>query len=107
MENDYYKGNIVPLDIKKFRIENIGHFSTTYEIISSLGKGAYGEVSKVRSKINGKFYAMKTIPKKMCINALKVLPEIEILKSLDHPNILRIYEYFQDNQNYYLITEFS
>lgn len=28
-----------------------------------------------------------------------------ILKELDHPNILKVYDLFQDNKNYYLITE--
>ncbi len=32
--------------------------------------------------------------------------EVDILKSLDHPNILKIYELYQDQKNYYLITEY-
>lgn len=32
--------------------------------------------------------------------------EVEILKSLDHPNIVKLYELYQDSKNYYLITEF-
>lgn len=32
--------------------------------------------------------------------------EIKILKQLDHPNIVKLYEIYQDNQNIYLITEF-
>lgn len=31
--------------------------------------------------------------------------EIEILKNLDHPNILRLYEVFEDKKQYYLVTE--
>ena len=32
--------------------------------------------------------------------------EIEILKQLDHPNIVRLYEFYQDDLHIYLITEF-
>lgn len=31
--------------------------------------------------------------------------EIDILKNLDHPNIVRLYEVFEDKQNIYLVTE--
>ena len=31
--------------------------------------------------------------------------EIEILKNLDHPNILRVYECFEDSKFIYIITE--
>ena len=35
----------------------------------------------------------------------KLLNEIDILKKLDHPNILKLYEYFEDSKNIHLITE--
>jgi len=31
--------------------------------------------------------------------------EMEVMKKLDHPNILRIFEVFQDQKRYYLVTE--
>ena len=31
--------------------------------------------------------------------------EINILKQLDHPNIIKLYEIFEDQNRYYLITE--
>jgi calcium-dependent protein kinase len=31
--------------------------------------------------------------------------EIKILQMLDHPNILKLYEYFEDEKNVYLVTE--
>jgi calcium-dependent protein kinase len=32
-----------------------------------------------------------------------LLNEIDILKQLDHPNIVRIYEFYQDKHNFFLI----
>ena len=31
--------------------------------------------------------------------------EINILQKLDHPNVLKLYEYFEDDKNVYLVTE--
>ena len=31
--------------------------------------------------------------------------EITILQMLDHPNVLKLYEYFEDDKNVYLVTE--
>lgn len=31
--------------------------------------------------------------------------ELSILRKLDHPNIMKIYEVFEDKINYYLVTE--
>ena len=31
--------------------------------------------------------------------------EIAILQQLDHPNVLKLYEYFEDDRNVYLVTE--
>jgi calcium-dependent protein kinase len=33
------------------------------------------------------------------------LGEIEILKKCDHPNILKLYEFFQDQKRYFMVTE--
>ena len=32
--------------------------------------------------------------------------EMNILKTLDHPHIIRLYELYQDSKSYYLITEY-
>lgn len=32
--------------------------------------------------------------------------EVNILKELDHPNIVKLYELYQDSKNYYLVTEY-
>ena len=51
--------------------------------------------------------AMKSIKKKSILkeDEERMFAEMNILKDLDHPNILKLYELFQDENNYYLITE--
>ena len=31
--------------------------------------------------------------------------EMNILRNLDHPNIVKIYEYFEDDKRFYVVTE--
>lgn len=52
--------------------------------------------------------AMKTIKKSAIIKEEeeRLFSEMNILKNLDHPNILKLYELFQDDEHYFLITEF-
>lgn len=35
----------------------------------------------------------------------QMFAEVSVLKALDHPNIVKLYQLYQDNKNYYLITE--
>jgi len=102
------KKNAISVDISKFVKEGRGAIEERYVIDSVLGKGAYGEVSLVHDKITKDKRAMKMINKKACNrdNSASILREISLLRSLDHPNILKIYEFYQDEQNYYLITEY-
>ncbi len=79
-----------------------------YKIIKKLGKGAYGTVWKVRNIKTGLLRAMKRITKmRNNINKLNdILNEIEILKNMDHPNIVKIFEFFIEADGYYIITEY-
>lgn len=50
---------------------------------------------------------MKSIKKSAVIkeDEEKLFSEMNILKNLDHPNILKLYELYQDEEHYFLITE--
>ena len=36
---------------------------------------------------------------------IKLRNEVNILRSLDHPNILKVYEFYEDNKHFYIVTE--
>jgi hypothetical protein len=74
-----------------------------------LGNGSYGIVYLVKNKQLNKYFAMKTIKKKDKNKKLEntsLNNEIKILKSLDHPNILKITDFYETNTEYNIITEF-
>ena len=72
-----------------------------------LGEGTFGTVEKVIHNESKMIRAMKKISKRRQKNSeAEILNEIEILKKLDHPNIVRIFEIYSSTDNYYLITEF-
>lgn len=80
-----------------------------YSQVKKLGEGSYGTVWKVEHIQTGLHRAMKKIvknPKSKKDNEQDILNEIEILKKMDHPNIVKIFEFFNTSEGYYLITEY-
>ena len=73
-----------------------------------LGSGAFGEVWLVRHKDLEREYAMKIIKKRKnkSNEEKEILNEIEILKKLDHPKILKIIDFYSKIKKYYIITEY-
>lgn len=80
-----------------------------YSIRETLGQGAYGKVVKVIHRRSGIVRAMKSIKKNTVLlddENNELFTEISILKNLNHPNVINIYELFQDEKYYHIITEF-
>ncbi|CAH2094788.1 unnamed protein product [Euphydryas editha] len=64
-----------------------------FEILAFLGKGAFGDVLKVKNKLDGGFYAIKHIklnPKNVELNK-KITREVKLLSRLNHENVVRYY----------------
>lgn len=71
-----------------------------------LGEGSFGSVWLVKHSITGKQYAMKIIQKSPYSDTKQIINEIEILKQLDHPNILKVLEFHLDVDKFYIITDY-
>ena len=71
-----------------------------------MGRGAYGVVYKARMKGSSRSWrAVKKMPRTAIKNMAQFVNEVEILKMMDHPNIIKIYETFEDEKNVFLVTE--
>jgi serine/threonine protein kinase len=73
-----------------------------------LGKGAYGQVKLVKHKTTGELFALKIIKKATLQNkGMDLMREVEVHKRLKHNNIIRLVNYFEDDDNLYLILEYA
>ena len=89
----------------------LGNRSEDYEILQVLGGGGFSKVLKVKSKTNFGIYAMKkvdmvNIVKEQDLSQKYFENEVLFLKKLNHPNIIKCYNIFQEGQYLYFIMEF-
>eukprot|EP00039_Didymoeca_costata_P009661 m.128564 g.128564 ORF g.128564 m.128564 type:complete len:421 (-) comp14560_c0_seq2:2179-3441(-) len=93
--------------IHKYDDNNI-NYSEFYELLEELGRGESDAVFKVKHRKSGKIFAIKHIDlRKMSADRVQILlKEIEQLKSLDHTNIIKIYEYYKGTNDIFLVLEF-
>ena len=82
-------------------------FSANYKLGKTLGAGTYSVVKEGVHRATGTKFAVKIVKKSGLSDNDKVAlaAEMEILKSLNHPNILELEEHFEDRSHYYLVTE--
>lgn len=83
-------------------------FSERYKGQKVLGKGSFGEVILCKDKITGQECAVKVISKRQVKHKTdkdSLLREVQLLKELDHPNIMKLFAFFEDPGYYYLVGE--
>ena len=113
METEQQKAVITEKDRGGFFIrkatmiqKNTAKIKDVYKLDKNvLGEGAFGVVRKCKHRELGLMRACKSVPKKKIQDMEKFQMEITILQQLDHPNVLKLYEYFEDDKYVYLITE--
>lgn len=95
------------ISLGEFVIEHGGSLRETYKMGKKLGEGAFSTVRVVQHRQTGESRAAKVINmKRISIEEKESIQrEVAILKSLDHPNIIRIHECYEDGDQFYIITE--
>jgi len=90
----------------QFIIDNTGKINEFYDMDKKkLGEGSYGTVCKAKHKATQAVRAIKSISKAQMKNLDRFKQEIAIMKMMDHPNIIKLYETFEDHRNIYLVME--
>jgi calcium-dependent protein kinase len=82
-----------------------GNLTDYYTPKGELGSGSYGKVFQVKNKKSGDIRACKQLAIKQIQNYNKFMLEINILSKMDHPNIIKLYEVFEDKRYVYLVME--
>jgi calcium-dependent protein kinase len=99
----------LPINPGQFIKLNRGDLSLNYTTLETIGYGTFGRVAKVAHKETGQERALKTVKKSMISADLKQMDmfmnEINALRIIDHPNIIKLYEFFEDDNEYFMITE--
>ncbi len=63
-----------------------------YDILGSIGQGNFSVCKLARSRLTNQFVAIKCVVKKNLdtTHLSRIYREIEIMKSIDHPNIIKL-----------------
>jgi calcium-dependent protein kinase len=78
-----------------------------YDILEQLGEGGQAVVKKCFHKPTGQLRALKILPKAPVTSKTTLrIEELEILRRLDHPNIVRCYDLLQDSLHDYIVMEY-
>ncbi|XP_048870637.1 serine/threonine-protein kinase SIK1 isoform X2 [Brienomyrus brachyistius] len=80
-----------------------------YEILKTLGKGNFAVVKLAQHKVTKTQVAIKIIDKTRLnsSNLRKVYREVQIMKLLRHPNIIKLYQVMETKDMLYIVTEYA
>ena len=81
------------------------NISKEYIFGKTIGTGSFGQVRLAIHKATKQTRAVKIIQKSK-VDTKVLFNEINVLSKLSHPNIMQIYEIFDDNTNIYIVSEY-
>ena len=82
-----------------------GKLEEKYEIVKEIGTGGFSRCLLVKNKTTGILYACKELAKKKLSDYEGLMREVNLMIKLDHPNIIKLYEVYENEKYIYLIME--
>lgn len=97
---------MIQIDHKRFLRMKETPIAHDYDIQQEIGKGGFGSVFRAMDKKTSEVRAVKKISKALLNDEEKsnLVNEFEILSSLDHPNIIKLYDIYSDTNHLYVVT---
>lgn len=100
-------GSKIDIMSLRLRLDPSRSISKNYDILEPIGDGAFGVVMLARVKQTGDMRAVKTISKRQMEGNMQLLiGELEAMVHLDHPNVVRLFEFFEDKKEIHLVTDY-
>ena len=97
-------------ELKKLCI--LTYFGKYYNNLKVIGKGTFAKVILSKRIIDGKDFAVKTFDKKSIMSSksanrtrVGLINEIGIMRNLNHPNVIKLYEVYEGEFHVYLVLE--
>ncbi|CAD8078605.1 unnamed protein product [Paramecium primaurelia] len=85
------------------------HFQKHYKILKLIGQGSHAKVYKIQRKQDSNIFAVKIFKKEKIIQKEKgvesLILEIDIMRKLNHENVIQLHEVFEDFEKVYLIID--
>ncbi|KAM7342689.1 par-1 isoform 7-T12 [Cochliomyia hominivorax] len=80
-----------------------------YKLIKTIGKGNFAKVKLAKHLPTGKEVAIKIIDKTQLNpgSLQKLFREVRIMKMLDHPNIVKLFQVIETEKTLYLVMEYA
>uniref|UniRef100_A0AAQ4S128 MAP/microtubule affinity-regulating kinase 3 n=1 Tax=Gasterosteus aculeatus aculeatus TaxID=481459 RepID=A0AAQ4S128_GASAC len=80
-----------------------------YRLLKTIGKGNFAKVKLARHILTGREVAIKIIDKTQLnpTSLQKLFREVRIMKTLNHPNIVQLFEVIETEKTLYLIMEYA
>ncbi|XP_063781256.1 serine/threonine-protein kinase DCLK3 [Pseudophryne corroboree] len=92
---------------RPYYIKNTMDIEKYYEIGQTIGDGNFAVVKACRLRTSNEEYAMKIIDKAKLIGKEDIIEnEVRIIKMLSHPNIVKLFDDFETDNEIYLILEY-
>lgn len=82
-----------------------GSIGDVYDVEEKVGQGTFGCVSRIKHKTTNAVRAVKIVPHGSEEVNEQLKQEIDIMKQLDHPNIINLFETYENTANIYLVME--
>lgn len=84
-------------NVTSFQINTNANLTDKYELFEIIGRGTYSTIYRAREIKTGKYWAAKIIKSPTDSDKINVTREIDIMKKLQHPKLLKIHEVFMND----------